>query len=183
MELMSNLQRTEAKTVYDAGHFQVIDINGYVGVQEPDMVVCIPYLIEQKKIMLRYENIPTFQIVNPGIDKYVNVMSTTIEKHETPSDALKRGLSHEFGIELKNIQEQIFQPIFINKGTTARYHICILPLMEHNYQMLEPGEVQKREMINSNILIGLHELKNVVIYDLITKYVVDIFKNEYALVF
>lgn len=183
MELMSKLQKKETKVLYDAGHFQVIDINGYVTVQEQDMVVCIPYFIEQKKIMLRYENIPSFELIQPGIEKYVNVMSTYINKEETPSDALKRGLKNEFGIELKNIKEEIYNPIFINKGNTAKYHICILPLMEHNYELVQTVEAKKLDMLNSNILININELPNLLIYDIITKYVLDIFKNNNALVF
>jgi len=181
MELLSNLQKKEAKVTFDAGHLQVIDINGYQAIQENDMVVCIPYLVEKNQILLRYEDVPVFQLVNPMIDKYVTLMSTVIDKNESPEDALNRGLLNEFGLKLKDINPEIIAPIFLNKGNTSRYHICILPLMDHNYEQVEPTEVQKLQMKNSNISINIMEINNVIIYDLISRYTLDIFKQHYSL--
>ena len=148
MELLSNLQKKEAKVTFDAGHLQVIDINGYQAIQENDMVICIPYLVEQNSILLRYENIPVFELINPAIQKYITVMSTVIEKHESPEDALNRGLLTEYGLKLRDFNPEIISPIFLNKGNTSRYHICILPLMNHNYEQIEPTEVEKLQMKN-----------------------------------
>ncbi len=181
MELLSNLQKKEAKVAFDAGHLQVIDINGYTTIQEKDMVVCIPYLMEKNSILLRYENVPTFELIKPEVDKYINVMSTVIESHETSLDALKRGLISEFGLELTDCTPEILSPIFINKGNTARYHICILPLMDHQYNQIEPNEVQKLEMKNTNIILNINQFNNVIIYDLISRYCLDLFKQHYSL--
>lgn len=181
MELLSNLQKKEAKVMFDAGHLQVIDINGYQAIQENDMVVCIPYLVEKNQILLRYENVPVFELVNPVINKYVTVMSTVIDKNESPSDALNRGLLNQFGLKLKDFNPEIVAPIFLNKGNTSRYHICILPLMDHNFEQIEPTEVQKLQMSNSNISINIMEINNIIIYDLISRYTLDIFKQHYSL--
>lgn len=181
MELLSNLQKKEAKVTFDAGHLQVIDINGYQAIQENDMVICIPYLVENNSILLRYENIPVFELVNPAIEKYLMVMSTVIDKHETPEEALNRGLLNEFGLKLRNFSPEIIPPIFLNKGNTSRYHICILPLMQDNYEQVEPTEAQKLQMKNSNISLNIMDIKNVIIYDLISRYALDIFKQHYSL--
>lgn len=181
MELLSNLQKKEAKVTFDAGHLQVIDINGYQAIQENDMVVCIPYLVERNEILLRYENIPTFELVNPAIDKYITVMSTVIDKHESPEDALNRGLLNEYGLKLRDFSPEIVAPIFLNKRNTSRYYICILPLMDHNYEQVEPTEVKKLEMSNNNISINILNIKNLIIYDLISRYTLDLFKQHYSL--
>ena len=107
---------------------------------------------------------------------------TVIEKHETPEEALKRGLALEFGLKLnETVKPEILAPIFLNKGNTASYHICILPLMEHDYTDFVPTGAQQLDMKANNVIIQLSELKNIVIYDLITRYTVDLFKQHYSL--
>jgi hypothetical protein len=83
--------------------------------------------------------------------------------------------------ELKDVNINILAPIFINKGNTARYHICILPLMEHQYEQLIPNEVEQLQMKNNNLIINISEINNLIIYDLITRYCIDLFKNHYSL--
>ena len=82
---------------------------------------------------------------------------------------------------LKDFNPEIISPIFLNKGNTSRYHICILPLMNHNYEQIEPTEVEKLQMKNSNIVLNISEIKNIIIYDLISRYTLDIFKQHYSL--
>ena len=70
-----------------------------------------------------------------------------VDAGETPEEALKRGLALEFGLKLnETIKLEILAPIFLNKGNTAAYHICILPLMEHDYNDFVPTGVQELNM-------------------------------------
>jgi hypothetical protein len=182
MQLLSNIEKKETKVTFDAGHLQVLDIAGYTAIQEQDMVVCIPYLVEKNQILLRYENIPPFNIKRPEIDKFINVMSTLIEKNETPVDALKRGLLSEYGLKISdNTKLDILAPIFLNKGNVASYHICILPLMSYDYEEHVPLDIEKLNMKENNIIIHINELKNIIIYDLISRYSIDLFKQHYSL--
>lgn len=182
MELLSNQQKKSANVIQEVEHLKIIDISGYTAIQEPDMVICIPYLKEKNSILLRYENIPTYNLVKPEMDKFINTMSTIIEKHETPTEALKRGLALEYGLKLKEgVDVEILSPIFLNKGNTAMYHICILPLMEHEYEQFVATGVQNLEMKNNNIILQISELNNIIIYDLITRYTIDLFKKHYSL--
>lgn len=182
MNLLSNLEKRETKVTFDAGHLQILDIAGYTAIQEQDMVICIPYLVEKNQILLRYENIPSYNLKMPQIDKFINVMSTVIEKEESPEDALRRGLAKEYGIKLSNNKKpEILTPIFLNKGNTASYHICILPLMSYDYEENIPTEIEELQMKESNIIIHINELKNIIIYDLISRYTVDLFKQHYSL--
>lgn len=182
MDLLSNLEKKEPEMVYDAGNLQVLDINGYTAIKEPDMVICIPYLVEKNTIILRYENIPPYNLIKPTIEKFVTSMSTVIEKHETPEEAMKRGLANDFGLKIKETCNiEILAPIFLNKGNTASYHICILPLMSHDYEEFTPTGIQELNMKDNNIMLHIKEMNNVIIYDLITRYSINLFKQYYSL--
>lgn len=181
MELLSNkMNKVKSSVIHDAGYLQLIDIQGYKAVKENDMVVCIPYLVESNTVLLRYENVPPFELVIPQIDKYVTVMSTVVEGDVL--EALKKGLEKEFSIVLKDSKKpEILQPIFINKGNTAQYHICILPLMSYDYEMVREDDAKVMEMKDDNVAVNINEINNLIIYDLISRYTLDLFKKEYSL--
>jgi hypothetical protein len=171
------------KTLYENEFIKVVDVDGISAVQEMDSVVCIPYLKESGKVLLRYEPVTSFQMINPTIEKYVTIMSETLKENESPEDALRRGLKEEFGIHLEaNVKVEILTPIFTSKGSTKRYHICILPLMNYEYEQQEPitdGSVQ--EINSKNVALQLNEVNSIMIYDLITRYCLDLFKTHYSL--
>ena len=174
------MNKVKPKDMYDAGQLKVIDVAGSIAVQEPDVVVCIPYLTEKNSILLKYENVPAFELVKPEIDKYVNAVAISIDNGETPKDALRRGLLAEFGLQLKDAHSpEILTPIFIKKNNTSRYHVCILPLMSYDYEQVQPND--ELTMKSSNLVLNINELSNVIIYDLITRYAIDLFKKEYSL--
>lgn len=182
MELLSSVfNKVKSTELFAKDYLRVIDIDGSTAIQELDMVVCIPYLVESNTILLRYENIPSFELVRPEITKFINVMSQPIDT--TPEEALKKGLLDKFGIELNEKKKlEILTPIFSNKTNTSRYHICILPLMSYDYQQIRiEDEVVTMGMKENNALINITELNNVIVYDLITRYCIDLFKKEFSL--
>lgn len=170
-------------TLYKSEWINVIDIHGWAAVEEAEAVVCIPYLKETGRILLRYEEIPPFKLKNPNIEKYVTIMSETMKDGEEPIDTLRRGLKEEFGIELnQSVQPEILTPIFCNKGTTKRYHICILPLMSYEFNQEEPTtDGSDAEKKAQNVALQLSEVDKVIIYDLITRYCIELFKTHYSL--
>lgn len=175
--------KEQPKQLYSTQWLDVIEVNGWTVVDEKEAVVCIPYFKETGKVILRYEEIPTFKIKNPSIEKYVTVMSETMEQGEEPIDTLRRGLKEELGIVLnQTVKPEILTPIFCNKGTTKRYHICILPLMSYEFEQQEPttdGSAQEKSA--KNVALQLNEIDAVIIYDLITRYCIDLFKKHYSL--
>jgi hypothetical protein len=184
MNFLSNLEnKIQPKILHDTGYLKLVDINGYHVAQEKDMLICIPYLVEKNSILLRYEEVPPYEFVNPGVDRYVVVMSESFQSGEMPEDVLKRGLREEYGIVLKDkVKPEILSPLFVSKGNTARYFICILPLMEHDYEQHRPdGDGSEFEMRAKNLIINIAELNNVIIYDMVTRYTVDLFKKYYSL--
>ncbi len=183
MKTLSSIERVKPKLLFDSGHLKMMDINDWHFIDEQSMVICIPYFQEQNKILLRYEEIPPFTYKYPHIDKFITVMSETMEPGETPEQTLIRGLKEEFGIELVNsVKPEIMNPIFSNKGCTAQYNICILPLMNLDYTLNTPttdgSAFEKRA---KSVEVHLSELNNVVLYDLVSKYALDMFKKHYSL--
>jgi hypothetical protein len=186
MQNLSDIKnkRDNAKEIYDSGYLKVMEFDNYHFVKEKNMLICIPYFVEDNTILLRYENIPTYNYIYPEIEKYVTVMSESFEENETPIEVLKRGLKEEFGLLLKKKEEDIdiLTPIFNNKGNCSQYYICILPLMSFEYEQIEvKGDGSKHEETAQNIILGISDLKNVIVHDLISKYTLDIFKNSYSL--
>jgi len=181
MELLSNTMNKVKSTVkFDAGQIQILDIQGTVAIQQKDMVICIPYLSEKNTLFMQYKNVAPFELIKPEISKYITVMSEVVET--TPEAALKTGLEKNYGIVLsENKKFEILQPIFINTSNTARYHICILPLMSYDYEQIYKEDSDAMIMKNSNVLINSSELNNYIIYDLISRYAIDLFKKEYSL--
>lgn len=181
MELLSNtINKVKSEVLFEKNNFKLLDVQGTTAFQQKDMVICIPYLSERNIILMRYENVAPFELIRPEISKYITAMSTAIDT--TPEEALKKGLEENFGIVLDEKKKfEILQPIFIDKHNTARYHICILPLMSYDYEQVRKNEVVAMEMKDNNVLINSNELNNYIVYDLISRYSVDLFKKEFSL--
>lgn len=186
MNFLTNQDKTtdkkpKPKTLFESEYLKVVDIWGYKAIQENDMIICLPYLVEKNIILLKYEEIKSYEFIEQMYDKWIVTMSKIINTDEEPVNALKTGLMEEFGIELKdNITPEIQQPLFITKGNTARFYICILPLMEHNYEQLQPSSENKE--MSKIISLSLKDINNILIYDMVTKCSIDLFKKEYALI-
>ena len=87
--------KEQPKQLYSTQWLDVIEVNGWTVVDEKEAVVCIPYFKETCKVIFRYEEIPTFKMKNPNIEKYVTIMSETMEAGETL-----------FSLILKNIKQR-----------------------------------------------------------------------------
>lgn len=181
MKLLSTIMnKVKSKVLFDADQKCILDIQGTIAIQQPDMVVCIPYLSEKNTIFMKYENVAPFELIRPEISKYITIMSEAITT--TPEEALKTGLEKNYGIILDEKKKfEILQPIFINTTNTARYHICILPLMSYDYEQVRKDDTEAMIMKNSNVLINSNDLNNYIIYDLISRYCIDLFKKEFSL--
>ena len=52
--------------------------------------------------------------------------------------------------------------------------------MEHNYEQLQPSSENKE--MSKIISLSLKDINNILIYDMVTKCSIDLFKKEYALI-
>lgn len=181
MDLMSCTPPTPTKVLFETPEVKVLDVNGQTVTQSSDVVICLPYLVERASLLFRYMPEKAFSLVNPNIDKYVTALNIKVQEGETPVEAVKSGLKYVYGIELKNFEPEIQPAMFGTPGSATRYHICILPLMNHNFEQIQPSESMKLQMMNSNVIFQTNELSNLIIYDILTKYTLDIFKDKYLL--
>lgn len=174
--------KKEAKVIFDAGSTQILNINDETVLQQNSKVICIPYLIEKNSILLRYEKIKAFNQIRPEIDKYITVMLSDITEDKSPLETLKTALISMYGIELStDCKPEFLAPIFLAKDSTALYNICILPLMEYHYTQIIPSELEEMKMKETNIILNTSDLNNIIIYDLVTRYTIDLFKQHYSL--
>lgn len=181
MELLSNIfNKIKMNVLFEGKFVKVIDVNGDESTQEKDRVICIPYLVETNSILLKYQNVPTFELIKPEIDKYVMAMSASVDKDV--EESLREGLEREFSIVLKeDTKPEILQPIFAYRFSTMKYHICILPLMSHEYEMVREDDAKVMEMKDANVVVNINEINNLIIYDMATRYAIDLFKKSYSL--
>ena len=165
---------TEAddEILYQDDTIKVVKYEDWSLIKEKDCVVCIPYLIESNQMVLRYEYIPTFKYVD-GQEFHATVLSGGIETGETSKMALLRELEEEAGIVLREdftIEEE-FNPLYISKGHTNKYHPFILPLNERDYHEVIPkGDGSEEERISKSVKVDIKFINSVNSSDLITDY-------------
>lgn len=144
-------------------------------IKPEDKIVYIPYFKEKGQILLKYKDIPEFQLKYPMIDKWISCAKSNIIESDT-FKSIKKGLMFEFGIELVNDYElEVLSPIFLSDDTCQEYYICIIPLMETEYSISQP------ESLVPTVALTYADLDSYIIYDLITRYCLDLFKKSYSL--
>lgn len=182
MQKLSNIEKQKAKQIFDAESFKVINVYGHNAIDEIDKVIVLPYLKEKNQIILKYQNVPVYETKRPEIDKYAFVLNDNLIDEYSIKETIQKALVKNFGIQLnQNFEPEILSPIFLYPNSNVRYYICILPLMEYDYEQIVPTEDKRILMKNSNILVNINELNNIIFYELTSKYVIDIFKNHYSL--
>jgi 8-oxo-dGTP pyrophosphatase MutT (NUDIX family) len=168
----NDFNETDEEVVYQDDKLKVIKFENWSIVKGKDCVVCIPYLIESNQMVLRYEYIPTFLLID-GQEYHATVVSGGIETGETPQQALLRELEEEAGIVLSEdfqIEEEL-KPLFMTKGHTNRYYPFILPLNERDYhEVIAKGDGSKEEAKSKSVKVDLKYINSVNTSDLITDY-------------
>ena len=96
MEKFSRLKPEEKKVddnkvAYKDKNLTVTKYEDWSIVTDRDVVVCIPYLIELNKIVLRQEYIPSYKYAD-GQELHICLVGGGIEKGETPEEAMLREL-------------------------------------------------------------------------------------------
>lgn len=180
----TKVKEEQGKKAYDVlwhnDYMQVINVEGWSAVSEKDMVVIIPFLQEYNQIIMRLEHVPPYKLKKPDVDKFLTVVSESIEPGETPAEAVRRGLKEELGYGLReDFEIEISKPLFVSKGNTNSYYCCILSLMEHDYTEFTPTtDGSDAEAMASNIKIDTKYINTLVTQDVITAYMLELLKNN-----
>lgn len=165
--------RPEEKVLYKDDYTRLIEYEGWSVLEEPDNVICIPFLIEYNQFIIRQEYIPSYKL-DQGVEFHLTVLSGGIEENETPEQALRRELEEEAGIVIReNFEIDFDRPIYKFKGSSSKYHVCILPLTENDYHEIIPtGDGSQAESVSKSVKVGLKHLNSIIPSDTITELMV-----------
>lgn len=177
MDKFSNLGKKKKKKkdniLFDNKYIKLIDYEGWSIVEEKDLVVCIPYLIESNQFIIRYEYIPTYKY-REGQEYHITVLSGGIEEGESTEEAIYRELEEEAGIVIKEgyVLDEL-KPLFINKGHTNKYYGYIVPLNERDYdEVVALGDGSKAESKSKSVKVDAKFIDSLNTSDLITDYMI-----------
>lgn len=185
MKSFSKLKRTENiqtkkkdKELFSNDYISIIDYEDWSIIKEPDLVVCIIYLIETNQFIIRNEYIPPFKY-RDGQEYHITVLSGGIKEGETPSRALLREIEEEAGIVISpDFNIEFMKPLFISKGHTSKYHPALITLTERDYhEVIAKGDGSKAEKLSQTVKVDLMYLNSVNTSDLITEYMLEKLKE------
>jgi len=138
-----------------------------------DSVVCIPYLIELNKFIIRQEYVPSFKYAD-GQEFHLNCVGGAIEQGESPEVAMIRELQEEAGIVLRdNFKIEFDKPLFIGKFSSMKFHPCIIPLNENDYhEIAVKGDGSEVENRSSTAKIDVKFLNTLNCSDIVTEFMI-----------
>jgi 8-oxo-dGTP pyrophosphatase MutT (NUDIX family) len=182
MKKFSNLKPTDDKqisgnkTLFKDDHLTVTNFENISIITDRDVVVCIPYLIQQNKIIVRQEYVPAYKYAD-GQDMHICLVGGGIEKDETPEEALLRELQEEAGIVIRpNFKVEIEKPLFMFKGSSNKYFMSILTLTENDYHEVAVDKSQEHRL-DVAAKVDVKYINSLNVSDVITELMLDRFKK------
>jgi 8-oxo-dGTP pyrophosphatase MutT (NUDIX family) len=170
----------EDSYLFDGEYLKIKEIDGWEAVVENDCMVVIPYLIDNKEIILRKEVIPPFQHVDKK-EFFLTIISGTIEQGESVEKTLFRELEEEAGIRLNTSYTgyKKWNELFFSKGNTAKCHIYFVPLHSNDFTTVYPkGDGTDSEQKSTSVRIDIKYLDSLTPADLATTLALQYLKNE-----
>lgn len=173
--------------LYQGTSIEVQKYKNWEITKEKNMIIVLPFFIDEGYILLRSEYIPTYQWSYreqyKNIQNFITVISGGVEEKETPIQAIKRELYEEAGIVLSSFHEiEIDKPLHVSKGSFTQYYPCLMELKFNDLKQVKGiGDGSVEEMLSKTIRVSIGDLDQIRCSDLITEYMLLKLKKEYNL--
>ena len=177
MQRFSNIKPQEEKkfvkddVLYKDDYLNIIKYEDWSVLTGKDCVLCIPYLTELNKFIIRQEYIPPFKYDN-GQELHLACVGGAIEQGESPEVALIRELQEEAGIVLRdNFKIEFDKPLYLGKFTSMKIYPAIIPLSESDYhEIVIKGDGTRSESLSQTAKIDTKYLSTLNPSDIVTEY-------------
>jgi 8-oxo-dGTP pyrophosphatase MutT (NUDIX family) len=168
-QINGNVKKTQI--LYSDDYIEIVKYEDWTIQKGKDFVICIPVLLEQNKFVIREEYIPPFKMVE-GQERHLACVGGQIEDGETPESALLREIEEEAGLVIRDTyQIDFMKPLFINKSSSIKCHMAILPLSESDYHEVEiKGDGTKWEKMSKTIYLDTKYINSLYTSDIITEF-------------
>ena len=178
MKPKNDFSDNDDEVVFDGDYMKIIKYEDWNVIKEKDLIVCIPYLIQEDKFILRHEYVPSYKM-GDNQEYHLTVISGGIEQGETPEKALFRELEEEAGIVVRpDYKPEMLKPLFICKSSSNKYYPCIMVLSENDYhEVVAKGDGSREEKLSKSVKVDIKFLKAVNSSDVITDYLIEKLKK------
>lgn len=170
------------KQLYKSNFFNIVQKDGWEYDACPnDYVIAIIYLANHMELVFRLEQVQPYKHVHNEFDRFITMVSGSKSNDETFEECLFREIYEETGLVIsKSYNDQhLVRSLFISKGSTCKYHIYWVPLLDKDYRLERaPGDGSNIEANSTAFRVGLAQLKTLKPVDMVTALSIEIAKNE-----
>lgn len=164
---------------YKGDYVRVINYEDNPITDQKDCVFCLPYFIEEKKILIREESIPSYKYKD-GQEYHLSLIGGQVEEGETPEVAMLRELQEESGLVLDSKYKLSNEkPLFIQKGNSSKVYLYLFNLTSNDYEEVKiKGDGSDLEKKSKTLKLHTRYINKLNTSDIITDYLLTKFKIE-----
>lgn len=156
--------------LFNTKYIKIKQVEDWTVLIEDDSICVIPILVNENKILLRTEYIPSYK-ERDGSDYHLTCISGTVEKFEDYDETIRRELVEEAGIKLNDSYKiSNITSVFKSKTGSSKFHYCILPLFKNEYtEVVATTDGSRTEALSKTVMVDAQNINRLNVSDTITK--------------